>query len=152
MAIGLAWGDVSRVGPGLYRIDLRPGIFTVRAVEGLEKLVYEVLYNLFTSLEAIPDDPATGSLLPAYLGRLALDPRGALAKSRDDLAFEVIRVQDLLKARHAQTSLPASERLNSIVVDEVTINPNELSADLRIMILNEEMQAAFVQVPRTIQS
>lgn len=152
MSIGIAWGNVERVGPGMYRLDFKSSIYNIRAVTGVEKLVYEVLYVLFTTMGTVINQPNIGCWLTTYLGSLIADTSGNMDQAREAFTLEIIRTQDQIKQRHIGIEIPAEEKLGSIVVDEIVVNPTTYDAEIRIVIVNALGQTAMVSIPQVLQA
>ena len=156
MAIGFSAGTLERLGPGVYRIDLRKGFSTSHYATGLEKLAFEVLYCLFTDEGSIPLDPTFGTKLKRLIGLYNVGRNDTLAATL--ISTEVLKCESQVKSRQSVANLPAEEKLKSIIIDQIEIVRDDErvesgafaagpSAIVRLVIVNDLDQSVGLEIP-----
>lgn len=144
MAFGLSSARFERIAEGLYRVHFDLGFRDTTFSRGFEKLAFEVIFCLLTTQGSIPDDPEFGTHLRAYVGQLMVNhPEGAAAI----LGNEAIKAESQVKARQATRELLPDEKLESLTIDEVIVDPETQSAEIRLFIVNSLGQSVGFAIP-----
>lgn len=147
MTFGFSSGAFEKIADGLYRIRFDQGFAAAHFATGLEKLAFEVIFCLFTAEGSIPSNPAFGTKLRQFVGQLSM--------GRDDGALtavimgEIVKAENQVKSGQANASLPAAERLKTLVVDLITIDRGTQAANINLIIVNELGQSVGFEIPLT---
>lgn len=147
VAFGFSSGAYEKIAEGLYRIRFDQGFANAHFASGLEKLAFEVIYCLFTTEGSIPSDPTFGTRMREFVGQLNMGADESVVTSL--IMAEVVKAENQVKSRQATASLPASEKLKTLVVDMITIERSTQSVSINLIIVNELNQSVGFEIPLT---
>src|ERR1035437_3867377 len=120
MATGFSSGNFQKISSGLYQVNFDLGFSSSHLATGLEKLAFEVLYNLFTTQGSIPGSPDVGCYLQVFVGSLTMGKDETVVVSA--ITGEVMKVENSIRVSQLQASIPAEEMLKTIILDSIDIN------------------------------
>ena len=145
MALGFAAGRLVRLGPGLYQVDLSQGFGSTHFASGLEKLAFECLYFLFSDQGAVAADPTLGTGFAGLIGSLSVGPDSSRVATL--LADQIAGGEARIKTRQQGQTLDPAETLKRLLLDSVTVDATQGSAEIRLVIVNQLDQACGLQLP-----
>lgn len=145
--VGFGIGELIKIAPNLYRIEVKQTTGKARLVTKFEKLIHEFLYLIFTTRGRIAANPSEGSLLAAAIGQYTVDPRNGADELSAFVLDQIVQVeQQILRRQAGQTTLSTEERLNRIEVLEIQVNAALAEAAVRLRIINANNQAVGIEL------
>jgi hypothetical protein len=141
---GFAAGVYEKLGLGLYSIDVRRGFADARYGTGADKLVFEVIYCLLTTLGSIPSDEEFGTLLPAMVGRVSVND---VTELQNFVQVEFNRAQAVLMARQRDQQLPDDQRLQRLIADSIEIDKTQSMLTVTAVVTNAAGQSVGMSIP-----
>lgn len=141
---GFAAGEYKKLGSGLYSIDVRRGFTDARFGTGADKLVFEVVYCLLTTLGSVPSDQEFGTLLPAAIGRVSINDTAEL---QNFVQVEFNRAQAIIIARQRDQQLPEDQRLQRLVADSIEADKTQSMLTITAVVTNAAGQSVGMTIP-----
>lgn len=147
--IGLSTGSFTRLGPGLYQVDLSVNFNNTRYASGIEKLCFEFLYCLLTSAGSIYGMPSFGTNFRSLIGQLSLG--GNVSNVEMVVQQEIMSAEAQVLNGQDGYSLTDDERLNSVDVSTVELDSANQRVSITMRITNALGQSVGFIIPMGVQ-
>ena len=141
---GFSAGTFTKLGPGLYSIDISQGFTASRFATAADKLIFEVFYYIMTPLGSVPTDPTSGTLLPVAIGRFSINSSTEL---QEFVLNEFQRAQAGIIARQANRNLPPDQLLQKLTAESINLDASTSQANIITSVMNQANQNIGFSIP-----